>query len=162
MLRTAFRKKELNMVNFSKVSDNEFQPIPEGSYHCVIEDVKDGTTKDGKSRMWSVRFKILTGDYADKCLFTNLVHNDGGLGNLKKLYSVLGYDVNADVDRQLEVDDILGRQLEVITEHQEYNGKIQNRIPYAGFEAVSSPIKETEDTAESNDDEVIGEDELPF
>lgn len=141
------------MVNFSQVSDNEFPLIPEGSYHCVIEDVKDGTTKDGKSRMWSVRFKILTGDYADKCLFTNLVHNDGGLGNLKKLYSVLGYDVNADVDRQLEVDDILGRQLEVITEHQEYNGKMQNKVPYAGYEAVAEILEK---------DEVISEDELPF
>lgn len=162
MLRTAFRKKELNMVNFSKVSDNEFPPIPEGSYHCIIDGVKDGTTKDGKSRMWGTKFRILIGDYKDKYLFKNLTHSDSGFGDIKKLYSATGYDTSADIDRKLEVEDILEKECMVITVHEEYNGKIQNKIPYAGFEAVLSPIKETEDTAESNDDELIGENDIPF
>jgi hypothetical protein len=156
MLFTTPRRKELNMVNFANVPDNEFLPIPEGDYVCVIDTVKDTKTKDGKTRMWNTKFKILQGSHAGKFLFTNFVHNEGGFGNLKKLYSVLGYDVTQNIDMELNTEDILNRHCVVITELREYNGKMQNSIPYAGFEAVDASVG-----APANDTETV-DDDLPY
>lgn len=125
-------------VNWNAVEDQQdFSPIPEGRYQVQIESVRD-TKKDSNEllvtkngdEMWSVKLNVLGPKYAGRKIFTNLIFNEGGFGNIKKLYSVI---FGTKLPKNCEPSDILDEKIEVDVEITEYNGKQQNSVPYGAF-----------------------------
>lgn len=119
-------------VNWNDVEERTFELIPEGQYVAKIESVEVKET-DKKDEMWKVKLNIEEGDYKGKKLFTNLVFNDGGYGNIKKLYSAV---FGTKLPKNCETSDIIDEVVKVDVVHNEYNNKTYANIPYAGFYAV--------------------------
>ena len=133
-------------IDWNKVEDSiEFKVIPEGDYDAEIVDVKEKTTKND-DEMWSIKFQILNGDYKGSFVSTNLVFNEKGLSNAKKLFSTL---FGIKIPKAIESTDIMNEKCRIAVTIGEYNGKKTNNIPFAGF-------------SEINDTDVIGEEEIPF
>ena len=118
-------------VNWNDVEDS-FELIPEGQYIAKIESVEVVQTAK-KDEMWKLKLNIEEGDYKDKKLFTNLVFNDGGYGNIKKLYSAI---FGTKLPKNCETSDIIDEKIAVTVVHNKYNGRTYANIPYAGFESV--------------------------
>ena len=124
-------------VNWNAVEDQDFSPIPEGRYQAQIESVrtiqKDSdellVTRNG-DEMWSVKFNILGPKYAGRKIFTNLIFNDGGYGNIKKLYSTI---FGTKLPKNCDPTDIIDEKVDIDVVITEYNGKQTNSIPYAGY-----------------------------
>lgn len=122
-------------INWSQVEDSqEFTPIPEGKYEATIESVEVKETSKG-DEMWLVKLNIDDGDYKDRKVLTNLVFNEGGYGNIKKLYSCI---FGTKLPKNCEPSDIEGEKITVDVIITEYNGKKYNNIPYAGFYATDA------------------------
>lgn len=124
-------------INWNDVGGQDFSPIEEGRYTVEIESVRD-TKKDSTEplltkngdEMWSVKMKVVGPKYVGRYLFTNLIFNDGGYGNIKKLYSAI---FGAKLPKNCNTSDIEGEKVDVDVIITEYMGRQQNSIPYAGF-----------------------------
>lgn len=124
-------------VNWNAVEDQDFSPIPEGRYQAQIETVRT-TQKDSDEllvtrngdEMWSVKFNILGPKYAGRKIFTNLIFNEGGYGNIKKLYSAI---FGTKLPKNCDPTDLLDEKVDIEVTITEYNGKQGNSIPYAGY-----------------------------
>ena len=59
---------------YNKAKENNYSndPLPEGTYHVKVEKLEVGETKDGVP-MGKIQFRILEGQYKNKCLFMNQV-----------------------------------------------------------------------------------------
>lgn len=147
------------------IPDPEYVLIPEGEYEVEVAEVKEKTTKDG-DEMWSVKFKITAGEFSGKKIFTNLVFSDGGLGNIKKFLKSAGFDMNTErVD--LRSESIEGATLRATVMHEDYQGRAQSKIPYAGFSAldqtVMPPKPKTPDSSPAPvDTRDHGDSQIPF
>ena len=119
-------------VNWNDVEEKTFTLIPEGNYVVKIESVEVKETKD-KDEMWKVKFNIEEGDFKGQKIFTNLVFNDGGYGNIKKLYSVI---FGTKLPKNCETTDIIDEKVVVDVVHTEYNGKTYANVAYAGFASI--------------------------
>ena len=119
-------------VNWEKVEDQDFSPIPEGKYEASIENVEVKETQKG-DEMWAVRFNIEGPTNKGRKVFTNLVFNDGGYGNIKKLYSAI---FGTKLPKNCEPSDIEGEKVAIDVIITEYNGKKNNGVSYAGFKAL--------------------------
>ena len=128
-------------INWNSVSDDQFTLIPEGNYEAQITSVTESETQKG-DEMWKLKFTITTGDYKGKTVLTQLVFNDGGYGNIKKLYSAI---FGSKLPKNCETSDLLDEKVNIIVEHREYNGKTYASIPYAGYE-----------TAQQSESEIFG------
>ena len=124
-------------IDWNKVEDQEFTPISEGRYTVKISNVRDTqkdsdellTTKNG-DEMWAVTLDVIGPKCAGRKIFTNLVFNDRGYGNIKKLYSAI---FGTKLPKKCDTSDILDEVVDVDVVITEYNGKSSNAIPYAGF-----------------------------
>ena len=76
---------------------------------------------------------IEEGEFAGKKLFTQLVFNDGGYGNIKKLYSAI---FGNKLPKNCETTDLIDEKVAADVIITEYNGKKYSNIAYAGFSAV--------------------------
>lgn len=119
-------------INWEKVEDSqEFTPIPEGRYEASIESVEVKETQKG-DEMWLVKFNIEGPTNEGRKVLSNLVFNEGGYGNIKKLYSTI---FGTKLPKNCEPSDIEGEKIAIDVIITEYNGKKYNGIPYAGFYA---------------------------
>ena len=127
-------------VKFQDVNENQqFTVIPEGDYVAEIAKVEEKTTKKGDD-MWNVQFKITEGEHKGASIFTFLVFNEGGYGNIKKLYKEIGgFDmakahncVPSDIEGEKVIISV------VIGEYTNKNGdKVKNNsISYGGFKSI--------------------------
>lgn len=133
-------------IDWDAVEENDFSPIPEGEYTAIIETARD-TKKDSneilKTRngddMWALTLKVTGPTHANRKVFTNLIFNEGGYGNIKKLYSAI---FGTKLPKKCDVTDIEGEEVGIDVIITEYNGKQQNSIPYAGFFALDKDEEE--------------------
>lgn len=125
-------------VNWNQVEDQDFSPIPEGEYEASIENVEVKETQRG-DEMWAVRFNIEGPNYKGRKVFTNLVFNDGGYGNIKKLYSAI---FGTKLPKNCETSDIEGEKVIIDVIITEFGGKKYNHISYAGFKSASEETEE--------------------
>ena len=119
-------------IDWNNVSDEGFIFIPEGTYPAQIIEVTESETKN-KDDMWKLKFKIISGEYAGKTVLSQLVFNDGGYGNIKKLYSVI---YGSKLPKNCQTSDILEEKVNIDVVHNEYNGKTYANIAYAGFSSI--------------------------
>jgi len=120
-------------IDWNSVEDKEFELIPEGKYTVKIETVDVKSTQKG-DEMWVLKMNIEEGNFKNRKLITNLVFNDGGYGNIKKLYSAL---FGTKLPANCETTDITGEVVNVEVNHNEYNGKTYANVVYASFSSAS-------------------------
>lgn len=127
-------------VNFKNVDENKsFTVIPEGEYPAEIVKVEETKTKN-EDDMWKVQFKIIDGEHKGTSIFTYLVFNEGGYGNIKKLYKEIG-GFNMAKTHNCVPADIEGENVIIsvtIGEYTNKNGeKVKNNsIPFGGFKSI--------------------------
>ena len=77
-------------VKFQDVDETQqFKVIPEGDYVAEIVKVEETKTKNDDD-MWKVQFKVIEGEHTGTSIFSYFVFNEGGYGNIKKLYKEIG------------------------------------------------------------------------
>lgn len=135
-------------VNFKNVDENKtFTVIPEGQYPAKIVKVEETTTKNSDD-MWKVQFKIIDGEYKGTSIFTYLVFNEGGYGNIKKLYKEIGgFDLAK--THNCVPSDVEGEKLLITVTIGEYTNKNgekvkNNSIPFGGFKSIDDEDNEWE------------------
>ena len=127
-------------VNFKNVDEKKtFTVIPEGQYPAEIVKVEEKITKNSDD-MWKVQFKIIDGEYKGTSIFTYLVFNEGGYGNIKKLYKEIGgFDLAK--THNCVPSDVEGEKLLITVTIGEYTNKNgekvkNNSIPFGGFKSI--------------------------
>lgn len=90
---------------------------PSGEYLVAITDgerkeVKPGRKNTGKP-FWQLRLVIQDGAYAGTSLISSVMLFDGALYSLAQLMKALGYDMNAGDFIVPELDDIIGKNVNV-------------------------------------------------
>lgn len=133
-------------VKFQDVDENQtFTIIPEGDYPAEIVKVEETKTKNDND-MWKVQFKVIDGDHKGSSIFSYFVFNEGGYGNIKKLYKEIGgFDLAK--THNCVPSDIEGEKLIITVNIGEYTNKDgqkvkNNSIPYGGFKSLSSEEEE--------------------
>lgn len=128
-------------VNFKEVDEEQqFTIIPEGEYVAEIKKGEETKTKKGDD-MWKVQFQILDGDFKGKNVTSFFVFNDGGYGNIKKLYKAIGgFDLAK--THNCVPSDIEGEKVIITVAISEYTNKDgqkvkSNSIPYGGFKSIA-------------------------
>lgn len=119
-------------INWEAVEEKQFTLVPEGTYEAQITEVTETTTSKGDD-MWKLKFVICNGDYKGQQIFSQLVFNDGGYGNIKKLYSAI---FGTKLPKVCEPSDISQEKVNIDVVHNEYNGKTYANVAYAGFSKV--------------------------
>ena len=124
-------------IDWNSVSDEQFTLVPEGTYEFTISNV-EVTETSKKDEMWKLRLTIANGEYKGKTVLTQLVFNDGGYGNIKKLYSAI---FGSKLPKNCETSDILDENVTADVVHTEYNGKTYANIAYASYcEATQTEV----------------------
>ena len=133
-------------VKFQDVDENQtFTIIPEGDYPAEIVKVEETKTKNDDD-MWKVQFKVIDGDHKGSSIFSYFVFNEGGYGNIKKLYKEIGgFDLAK--THNCVPSDIEGEKVIITVTIGEYTNKDgqkvkNNSIPYGGFKSLSSDEEE--------------------
>ena len=128
-------------VNFKDVDETQqVTIIPEGEYVAEIVKVEETQTKANKDDMWKVQFKIIDGDHKGTSIYSYFVFNDGGYGNIKKLYKEIGgFDLAK--THNCVPSDIEGEKLIITVQIGEYTNKNgekvkNNSIPFGGFKSI--------------------------
>lgn len=119
-------------IDWKSVSDEQFVLIPEGDYNVTISSVEESKTQKG-DEMWKLKLTIDDGEYKGKTILTQLVFNDGGYGNIKKLYSSI---FGTKLPKNCETADILDESVIATVVHSDYNGKTYANVAYAGYKSV--------------------------
>ena len=128
-------------VNFKEVDEEQqFTIIPEGEYVAEIKKAEETKTKKDDD-MWKVYFQILDGDFKGKNVTSFFVFNDGGYGNIKKLYKAIGGFDLAKTHNCVPID-IEGEKVIITVAISEYTNKDgqkvkSNSIPYGGFKSIA-------------------------
>lgn len=156
-------------VNFSRneadsTARQQFEALPTGEYHCNIvsvklQEVKPGSPNAGKP-FWNIRFVVQDGKYQDASLFSNVMlftGKDGTLGMLAQLMKALGFEIEADVDFEVPLEEELeGRSLTVVgykqaAKRDPKTGEVERpeRFNVSGFKEwnAGAPRKTTGDTS---------------
>lgn len=127
-------------VKFQDVDETQqFKVIPEGDYVAEIAKVEETKTKNDDD-MWKVQFKVIEGEHTGTTINTFLVFNEGGYGNIKKLYKEIGgFDLAK--AHNCVPSDIEGEKVIITVNIGEYTNregvKVKNNtIPYGGFKNI--------------------------
>jgi hypothetical protein len=136
-------------VDFSDAGDVEFELLPPGWYDALVYDVKLETTSAG-NRQFVFELNMLDQEHAGrKAWLRNTIGAKDKNFYLKKSLSAMGYESEGVV--QINPDELLGRELQVLIKHEEYNGKVREKIvdvrPQGGTREDSDTIDLDEDIA---------------
>nr|DAU58674.1 MAG TPA: Protein of unknown function (DUF669) [Caudoviricetes sp.] len=127
-------------VKFQDVDETQqFKVIPEGDYVAEIVKVEETKTKNDDD-MWKVQFKVIEGEHTGTSIFSYFVFNEGGYGNIKKLYKEIGgFDLAK--AHNCVPSDIEGEKVVITVAIGEYTNREGNKvknnsIPYGGFKNI--------------------------
>lgn len=139
-------------IDFTNVE--AFQRASEGVHHVKISDIQEKNTQGGDP-MLQVAFEILSGDDKGVKVFDNLVLTDKALWKFKSLLQIIGMKCDGKV--AVDLDNMIGKSLNINVTHEEYNGQIRARVSdYLKPGAAKPDDDEDED---SFDEEDVSEDE---
>ena len=143
MSRMKNRKRTLFIPDLSKVEARVV--VPEGQYRVRVAEVE---VNDGnKAEYYRWIFEIAEGEYKGRKLFYITSLAEQALWNLRSLLESLNVDIE-EGDMELDLEDLIGRELIVMVEHDVYEGKKQARI--VDFSAVEN---NTDDESENDEEE---------
>lgn len=138
-------------IDFTNVE--AFQRASEGIHHVKISDIQEKNTQGGDP-MLQVAFEILSGDDKGVKVFDNLVLTDKALWKFKSLLQIIGMKCDGKV--AVDLDNMIGKTLNINVTHEEYNGQIRARVSDYLKPGVDKYNDEDED---SFDEEDVSEDE---
>lgn len=131
-------------VNFAEIEVGSFEPVPEGRYNCVVEDVtvRESKSSDYDYLNWELR--IVDEEYEDKRLWMISSLSPKAGFKLKELFMELELIDGEEEDFPLEWDDdvditpkegpqvtapdVIGLEVVAVVENEMYKGKEQNRV----------------------------------
>jgi len=153
-------------VDFSKIDDvQDFSPLPEAKYLCRLSEIEEATTQYG-DELWKLRFEVIEGEHAGRCIFDNMVFSQAAMKRVKLICSRLGLDVTGELD--LTPETLIGRTAWVeaqIEEYEDSQGKKKKRnvVPFAGYEhADKAPASAAASaTANGGVEDAPGREETP-
>ena len=123
-------KIDWNEVDTEK---NEFKPLPDGDYVCIVDNVEEAETSAGE-KAWNIKFKVAEGKYEGRYLFDKVnVENPKKMQKLKALYTII---FGAKLPSEIMETDLLDEKIVVSTTIETYNGKDRNVIGFDGYHAV--------------------------
>ncbi|MFT5286716.1 MAG: hypothetical protein ACI8TQ_002887 [Planctomycetota bacterium] len=127
-------------MDFTNVEDVSYVSVPEGTYLCRIDDVREKNTRDGSPR-WSYRLIVMDGEFAGRtAAWDSVAWTERGMGRCKHVLKQLGFDVSGVIE--VEAGDLVGLCARVkieFEEHQDPNTDIRSvrpSVPFFGYEAA--------------------------
>lgn len=140
-------------IDFTNVE--AFQRASEGVHHVKISDIQEKNTQGGDP-MLQVAFEIVSGDDKGVKVFDNLVLTDKALWKFKSLLQIIGMKCDGKV--AVDLDNMIGKSLNINVTHEEYNGQIRARVSdYLKPSATKSD--DDDEDEDSFDEEDVTEDE---
>lgn len=140
-------------IDFTNVE--AFQRASEGVHHVKISDIQEKNTQGGDP-MLQVAFEILSGDDKGVKVFDNLVLTDKALWKFKSLLQIIGMKCDGKV--AVDLDNMIGKSLNINVTHEEYNGQIRARVSDYLKPGATKSDDDDEDE-DSFDEEDVSEDE---
>ena len=140
-------------IDFTNVE--AFQRASEGVHHVKISDIQEKNTQGGDP-MLQVAFEILSGDDKGVKVFDNLVLTDKALWKFKSLLQIIGMKCDGKV--AVDLDNMIGKTLNINVTHEEYNGQIRARVSDYLKPGAAKSDDDDEDE-DSFDEEGVSEDE---
>lgn len=146
------KKKNVRRVSVDFTDVEVRVHIPPGIYRAKVDEVAAETTSN-KNEMLSWKFRTIDDDKKldDKPLFYNTVLVPQSLWVLGALLDSLGVD-RPDGPMDLDLDELVGLELELIVEEGEFEGKPRSEV--IDFQ----PIKENEDEDKGEDTPEVKDD----
>lgn len=138
------RKIKVDLTNVEA-----FQRVSEGIHRARIYSI-DETQSQGGDDMLKIAFEVTEGADKGNRVFDNIVLTDKALWKLKSLLQTIG--MKSDGKLAIDLDSMVGKQLEINVTHEEYNGQLRARV--AEFLKISSASSiDTDDTDWDDEDE---------
>lgn len=122
---------------------------PSGEYVCNIVDgelkeVRPGKQNSGKP-FWSLRLVVQDGPYSGSTLYSSVMLFDGALYSFAQLMRSLGYDVNSGDFIVPQLNDIIGKTVNVRgikRPPSQFEGReLPERFEVKGFKSANTGIK---------------------
>jgi len=148
------------IIDFDAIPDaDDFSPLPNGTYLCILDQVVEATTKDGKNELWKLEWVVISGEYADRKIFDNMVFSEKAMPRVKLICSRLGINTTGQVN--LMPDELRGKTARVLVTIEEYTNdkgetRKRNSVPFAGYERIN------DNDAPEVEGKGFGDDEVPF
>src|ERR1700760_1204298 len=142
------RKGNVVSVDFTGVEAGG-RPCPDGTWKAEITSLAQEESSTGNPMIVG-KYKVLNGKGKGALLFDNLSLQPQALFRLKALCDACGVEADSAVD--LDLDDLVGTEIVVDVENEEYEGKKRSRV--VGYaEAGSEAEEEGEEEDDSEDEE---------
>ena len=77
------------LINLADVEESNFDAIPKGIYPVVVEECEFQISKSSQKPMWSMRFSVTDGEFANRKLFTYMSFSEKALPMTKTALGVL-------------------------------------------------------------------------
>lgn len=143
--RSSRKKSNVIKVNFKGVESRQ-GAVPEGEYPTEVTAV---TLEEGQEHdYFKWEFTVDAGEYKGRKFFTNTSLSPNALWNLKYLLEQLGQEIPDD-EMDIDPEELIGGQLNVIVEHETYEGRKRNVVvdyqEYNADGAGDEPEEEDED-----------------
>lgn len=139
-------------IDFTNVE--AFQRASEGVHHVKISDIQEKNTQGGDP-MLQVAFEIVSGDDKGVKVFDNLVLTDKALWKFKSLLQIIGMKCDGKV--AVDLDNMIGKTLNINVTHEEYNGQIRARV--SDYLKPGVDKYNDDEDEDSFDEEDVSEDE---
>ncbi len=109
------------------------QPAPEGGYIAEVADIEETNTKAGDP-MWRMRLLLIAEDGTSYEVIDRVVFSAKAANRLRIIAKAFGLPHEGDVN--FEREDLIGKSVQVLVEHDEYDGKLQAKIAFKGYKAI--------------------------
>lgn len=116
-------------INFADTETQDFEPLPSGWYNVAVTDGELRESKSEKnpgSQYIHWEYTVQDGDHANRKLWDNTTLLPHALFSLKGLLAACGFNVEGDLD--FEIEDVLGKQLQVKVSQREHEGNTYNDV----------------------------------
>lgn len=135
-------------IDFTGVES--FKKASEGEHGCRIASAELKQSSGGND-MIVVAYEVIRGEDKGARVYENYPLTDTALWKLKGLLEAIG--MKADGKVSLDLDRLIGKSVNIVVKHEEYDGKIRARVDEVKKAAVN--------TAASDDEEEEVEEEAP-
>jgi hypothetical protein len=121
------------LVDLRNVEEMSFEAIPKGIYPAVLDQCDYSLSKNSGKPMWSARFTIAEGEYANRKLFTFLSFSEKALPGTKRQIRQFAPEllsVPFDPKQVAESGALVGRPCRVKVDIEDYkpeSGEVQKR-----------------------------------
>ena len=118
----------IQMLDFTDVSSEGFEPLEPADYNATIFEAKPGTSKAGQPKL-SIVFKIQDGDYKGRQQWLELSLQKQALWKVKGFLLAAGYPSEKMASGfELDTADLVGRPIVIRVGTREYNGTQRNEV----------------------------------